>query len=315
VHTIGVDVGGTKVAAGLVDEAGTILRRTRGPTPSASPDDVEDVIAACVAELPEGVEVEAVGIGAAGFVTADRATVLLAPNLSWRDEPLRDGRAERVGPAGRGGERRERRGLGRVPLRRRAAARSTWCSSPSARHRRRHRARRRAAPRAARDRRARSATCRWSRTGRRCGCGLRGCWEQYSSGRALLHEAREIAGAQRELRPAAARARAGGTLEGIESVEVTQAAREGDPRRSSASTWSAAGSGQGHGRPRRRARPGVFLLGGACPTPGDLLLPAARGVPRAADRVRQPARGGRAAGRARATTPASSGAADLARTR
>ena len=57
-HTIGVDVGGTKVAAGLVDEAGTIQRRTRRPTPSASPDDVEDVIAACVQELSEGVEVE-----------------------------------------------------------------------------------------------------------------------------------------------------------------------------------------------------------------------------------------------------------------
>ena len=29
--------------------------------------------------------------------------------------------------------------------------------------------------------------------GRRCGCGLRGCWERYGSGSALVHEARELA--------------------------------------------------------------------------------------------------------------------------
>ena len=38
----------------------------------------------------------AVGIGAAGFVAADRATVVFAPHLSWRDEPLRGGLQQRV---------------------------------------------------------------------------------------------------------------------------------------------------------------------------------------------------------------------------
>jgi glucokinase len=97
VLTIGVDVGGTKVAAGVVDEAGTVLARTRRPTPSASPSDVEDVIATCVAELRRDHEVEAVGVGAAGFIDADRSRVFVAPNLSWRDEPLRDAVAARVG--------------------------------------------------------------------------------------------------------------------------------------------------------------------------------------------------------------------------
>jgi len=96
--TIGVDVGGTKVAAGLVDEDGSIVARTRRRTPSASPADVEDVIAACVGELCEGAEspVGAVGIGAAGFVSGDRSTVLVAPNLSWRDEPLRAAVSARI---------------------------------------------------------------------------------------------------------------------------------------------------------------------------------------------------------------------------
>ena len=84
-------------AAGVVDEQGAVLARTRRPTPSASPSDVEDVIAECVQELRAAHEVEAVGIGAAGFIDADRAKVYVAPNLSWRDEPLRDAVAERVG--------------------------------------------------------------------------------------------------------------------------------------------------------------------------------------------------------------------------
>ena len=38
---IGVDVGGTKVAAGVVDEKGAILAQRRRPTPSHSPDDAK----------------------------------------------------------------------------------------------------------------------------------------------------------------------------------------------------------------------------------------------------------------------------------
>ena len=86
---IGVDVGGTKVAAGVVDEKGAILAQRRRPTPSHSPDDVEHTIADVVAELRLEHDVVAVGIGAAGFIDAERATVLFAPNLAWRDEPLK----------------------------------------------------------------------------------------------------------------------------------------------------------------------------------------------------------------------------------
>src|SRR5215831_2671813 len=64
--------------------------------------------------------------------------------------------------------------------------------------------------------------------GRLCGCGNRGCWEQYASGNALVAEARDFArrtpeGAIRLLQLG------GGTPEGIGGPEVTQAAREGDP--------------------------------------------------------------------------------------
>ena len=58
-------------------------------TPSDDPGRTEDVIAEVVGELAASREVEAVGVGAAGFVDAERSAVLFAPNLAWRDEPLR----------------------------------------------------------------------------------------------------------------------------------------------------------------------------------------------------------------------------------
>ena len=84
-----MDIGGTKVAAGVVDADGHILGRLRRDTPAQNPDKVEDVIADCIRELAAEHEVEAAGLGAAGFVDAARSTVLFAPNLAWRNEPLR----------------------------------------------------------------------------------------------------------------------------------------------------------------------------------------------------------------------------------
>src|SRR3954465_4331143 len=93
---IGVDIGGTKVAAGLVDDTGAVLRSTRRDTPSTRPDAIEDVIAEVVAELRGDDDVGGVGIGAAGFIDVDRATELFAPNLAWRNEQLRDEVAKRI---------------------------------------------------------------------------------------------------------------------------------------------------------------------------------------------------------------------------
>ena len=41
-------------------------------------------------------DVVAVGIGAAGWIANDRATVLFSPHLAWRDEPLRDDLARHI---------------------------------------------------------------------------------------------------------------------------------------------------------------------------------------------------------------------------
>src|SRR5690348_8362166 len=90
--TIGVDIGGTKIAAGVVTVEGTVLDTARRDTPdlSGSAAVVEAAILDAVSELTRRHRVHAVGIAAAGFVDAERRTVLFAPHLSWRNEPLRD---------------------------------------------------------------------------------------------------------------------------------------------------------------------------------------------------------------------------------
>ncbi|MBV9832671.1 MAG: ROK family protein, partial [Marmoricola sp.] len=88
-HTIGVDVGGTKIAAGLVDADGTVLATERRESPAKHPTEIVRTIGGLVARLADGQDVEAVGVSAAGFVDKDRATILFAANLAWRGEPLK----------------------------------------------------------------------------------------------------------------------------------------------------------------------------------------------------------------------------------
>ena len=279
--TIGVDVGGTKVAAGLVDEKGEILARARRQTPSASPTDVEDVIAACVEELradpaADGRAVEAVGVGAAGFIDAGRATVLVAPNLSWRDEPLRDAVASRVGlpvvvendaNAAAWGEYRFGAGQGEQHLV--VVTVGTGIGGGIVLDGQLYRGRFGIG--------AEFGHMQVMQAGRRCGCGQHGCWEQYVSGRALLHEAREIADVQRGY-GARLLELGGGRPEGIEAIEVTQAAREGDPAALDCFEEVGAWLGQGLANLAAMLDPGVFVIGGGVADAGELLLAPARRV-------------------------------------
>ena len=95
--TIGVDIGGTKVAAGVVDEQGTIVATAHRDTPAEDVSLIEGVIAAAVGDLTSKYDVAAVGVGAAGFIDAQRATVMFSPNLAWRGEPLRATLTRRLG--------------------------------------------------------------------------------------------------------------------------------------------------------------------------------------------------------------------------
>ncbi len=90
--SIGVDLGGTKIAAALVDEAGVIQKRLKRPTNNdGGPPAVERQFAAMVRELlgdSRPVPVGA-GVGVAGQIDPQNGDVRFAPNLDWHDVPLR----------------------------------------------------------------------------------------------------------------------------------------------------------------------------------------------------------------------------------
>ena len=89
--SIGVDVGGTKILAGLVDNSGAVVSTARRPTPRNDASEVLNVVAEVVRELvaPHEGLVVGVGLGVAGPVDASRATVFFAPNLGWSQVPVR----------------------------------------------------------------------------------------------------------------------------------------------------------------------------------------------------------------------------------
>jgi glucokinase len=272
--TIGVDVGGTKIAAGVVDADGKIIEMLKRPTPAANASGTIERIGEAVMELAARYEVEAVGIGAAGFIEETRSTVLFAPNLAWRNEPVARKVEERTGlpvfvendadaaawaeaklGAGRGHQHTVLitvgTGIGAGMVLNGSLYRGRWGMAGEPGH------------------------YRVVPDGRLCGCGNRGCWEQYASGSALVAEAREFA---RRSPGAAVRLLqlAGGTPEGITGPEVTTAAREGDA--AALRCFEIVGRWLGEGLADLAAilDPGCFVLGGGVSDAGDLLLDQAR---------------------------------------
>ena len=271
---IGVDIGGTKVAAGVVDTEGRVLARLRRDTPAHDPDKVEDVIAECIRELTADHEVEAAGLGAAGFVDAARSTVLFAPNLAWRNEPLRAAVEQRTGlpvvvendaNAAAWGETRfgagngqphtitltVGTGLGGGVVLGGELVRGAFGVAAEVGH------------------------VNMVPDGRPCGCGKHGCWEQYASGRALVHEARERAGRAPE-QASLLLELANGRADAVTGPMVTMGAVAGDPV--ALRSFEAVGTWLGHGMAALAAilDPRVFIIGGGVSEAGELLVRPAR---------------------------------------
>jgi glucokinase len=80
-ETIGVDVGGTTVKAGLVDEAGTLLRTASRPTDTRRIERLLGTIVELVDEVSEGSGAAGVGIGLPGPMARETGEVLVAPNI------------------------------------------------------------------------------------------------------------------------------------------------------------------------------------------------------------------------------------------
>lgn len=268
--TIGVDVGGTKIAAGVVDEQGEVLARARRDSPASDAEAIEKTIADLVVELRAAVDrpVVGVGVGAAGFIDATRSTVLFAPNLAWRDEPLRaDLEAllglpvvvENDGNAAAWGEFVY--GAGRDVDDLLLVAVGTGVGGGIVLDGRLHRGASGIA--------AEIGHLRVVPGGRLCGCGNTGCWEQYASGSALVADARAAA----EADPEAARVLlAGAPVSTLDGPMITAAARAGDPfaraRLAGLGRWL----GEGIASLAAVLDPAAAVIGGGVSAAGDLLL-------------------------------------------
>jgi glucokinase len=191
--TIGVDIGGTKIAAGVVDDAGQILAHAYRSTDPHDPEQIEIAVADAVAELrAQYPQVSAVGAAAAGFVGPDRTTMLFAPNIAWRNHPLGTRLTERTGlpvviendanaaawAEYRFGNGRGARdmvmltlgtGLGGAVIADGHLIRGSFGAAAELGH------------------------LTVVPDGHFCGCGQEGCWEAYASGTALARLARSVA--------------------------------------------------------------------------------------------------------------------------
>ncbi len=99
VPVIGIDIGGTKIAVGLVDRDGRVLERARGATPAdQGPDSVLDATAALVKGLAGGDQALAVGVASPGTIDNVTGIVTSATDLllGWVGTAVGEGLAHRL---------------------------------------------------------------------------------------------------------------------------------------------------------------------------------------------------------------------------
>ena len=93
---MGIDLGGTKILAGVVARDGEILRRHERPTPTDSQAELLDAVEVAVHELLDG-DVAAIGFGIPAPVDQKRGRVFVATNIPLADVDFRDLMQERFG--------------------------------------------------------------------------------------------------------------------------------------------------------------------------------------------------------------------------
>ncbi|MEU6268739.1 ROK family protein [Saccharopolyspora shandongensis] len=261
--TIGVDVGGTSVRAGVVDQHGEILETHRVPTPATGPE-LNAAIADTVRALADRYPVAGVGLAVAGFVSEDRRVVRFAPHLAWRHVAVADELAERLGlpvvlehDANAAAVAEQRfgaavgarvaalvaigTGIGGALVIGGEVFRGAYGVAPELGH------------------------LRVVPDGRPCSCGKRGCWERYCSGTALAATALEL------------RREAGEpVLVEPTGVDVAHAAEAGDPVARRAVADLARWLGEGLALVADVYDPEVVVIAGGVSDSAHLFLDAAR---------------------------------------
>ncbi|MFB8147374.1 ROK family glucokinase [Microbacterium sp. NPDC056003] len=266
---VGIDIGGTKIAGGVVDQDGRILEKVRVDTP-ADTRALADAVIDMARHFRAGHEVAAVGVAAAGFIDRDRATVIHAPNIAWRNEPLKatleagiDVPIAIENDANAAGWAEFRFGAGRDVDNMVMLTMGTGVGGAIVLDGELFRGGHGIA--------AELGHTRFTRDGLPCGCGQNGCLEQYASGRALQREANAIADAG-GIGTALAELRAEtGTISG---PAVSRLVLAGDPGATEALRRVATALGEACGGFQAVLDPELFVIGGGVAQLGeDLLAP------------------------------------------
>jgi glucokinase len=223
-NAIGVDVGGTGTKAGIVDDGGKVLARVERPTDGhAGTKGIIAVVEELLERAAEFGTVEAIGVGAAGFINAATGSVTFAPNLTYDDPNIADALRSRTGMrvvvdndanAAVWGERAFGTAKGSDHLA--CITIGTGIGSGFVAEGRLLRG-------------FTGAGAEFGHTvidpeGPRCPCGLRGCLEQFASGTAIARMAREAVAVD----PSSSITSFAESTESITAVHVARAAREYD---------------------------------------------------------------------------------------
>lgn len=270
---MGVDVGGTKIFAALVDESGTIQHQIQRETSGAATKNVVQVLEEILA-LPKAADVKAAGIAAAAYISYPEGRVEFAPNVTFDDSDLRlailrsfdlsvvvenDANAaawgERLFGAGRGIDEMIMvavgTGIGGGIIIGGKLIRGAMGFAGEFGH------------------------TTLLEGGPECACGERGCLESLASGSAVERMAKEkvLEGVGESLHDAA-----GGEIDNIDGELVTSLASKGDEV--SAQILAEAGRWLGIGFCNliNSFDPEVVVVGGGVAEAGDLLLGPARDV-------------------------------------
>ncbi|HAW60418.1 MAG TPA: hypothetical protein DCW86_03015 [Actinobacteria bacterium] len=90
-HLIGVDIGGTKIMGGVVDDGGNLLTSLKKPTPTTNARVLIEAVKEVIGELlTRDPGVLGTGLGVAGLVDWEEGMVTFSPNLPLKGVPLRE---------------------------------------------------------------------------------------------------------------------------------------------------------------------------------------------------------------------------------
>lgn len=266
--TIGLDIGGTKIAGAVVNASGHILRQVTIPTPATDSQELEDALVGIISDLSHDATIAAVGIAAAGFIDATQSVVYYGTNIAWRNEPLRAKIEARTNlpvvvdnDANAAGWAEFRFGAGRLFQHMTMLTIGTGVGGAIVIDGHLFRGGFGAA--------AELGHITVEAEGLPCGCGRNGCIEQYGSGRALLRFAEE-----ESLKPGTGDALA--AAKNADGVLPPQAVKELLEQEDPGALAALATVGMWLGRAAASLNavldPQVFVIGGGVATAGELIV-------------------------------------------